>query len=62
MIIVTPVRHVERLTELSADEARALWTDVATQLRPLLPTDTRRCIKSIAVNHGSRQNHPHLHS
>lgn len=50
MLIITPKRHVERVTELTDDEL----VELAMQLRKF---DAKLAI----VNHGAFQNHAHLH-
>lgn len=52
VLIVTPKRHVERVTDLTAAEWRDLW-------QTLLRFAERASVA--IVNHGSMQNHAHLH-
>ena len=59
-LIVTPTRHVERLTQLTDGEMDALWKDAvdlidreAGSLDGFYPT--------LAINHGTYRNHAHLH-
>lgn len=52
VLIVTPKRHVERVSELEPNEWRDLW-------QTLLRFAERASVA--IVNHGSMQNHAHLH-
>ncbi|CAM6129242.1 unnamed protein product [Calypogeia fissa] len=53
--IITPVRHVERMSQLGDDELFALWSTAVRALRQeSLP------FMNIALDHGTYRIHPHL--
>ena len=54
--IVTPVKHIERLSDMNQEEMKAFWIDTQSFL------DKQGCAwQSIVVNHGIYRNHAHLH-
>ena len=54
--IVTPRRHIERLSEMTRAERTAFWFDAQSFL------SRNRCHwKSIVINHGTYCQHAHLH-
>lgn len=57
MLIVTPVRHHERLAALCDAELLALWRTAMQQLARL----GLRHFNAMAINHGRNRNHEHLH-
>ena len=57
MLIVTPVQHRERLSDLTDAELAALWRAAASQLQRL----GLRHFNAMAINHGLNRNHAHLH-
>lgn len=61
MIILTPRRHVERLSELSAEECRDLFLDLADATKDVADKVGAAALEKVVVNHGRAQNHPHLH-
>lgn len=62
IIVATPIKHVETMGELTREESVQLWSDLSATLLRVLPHDKKKSsIKSFMVNHGTRQNHPHLH-
>jgi hypothetical protein len=58
MIVATPVAHVERVTGLSEIERQGFFRDISEYIgeHTLQPHLLR-----VVVNHGTCQNHPHLH-
>jgi diadenosine tetraphosphate (Ap4A) HIT family hydrolase len=57
MLIVTPIRHRERLSDLDDAELPALWRTALEQMSRL-----GLChFNAMAVNHGRNRNHEHLH-
>lgn len=55
--IVTPLQHVERMSDLEDDQLFALWSTAVKALRSEgLPT-----FRSMILNHGFYRNLPHLH-
>lgn len=58
LLVATPLKHVERITELTREESIALWNDLCAVLQEVLPKEgqsTKSAVKSFVVNHGSRQ-------
>lgn len=55
--VVTPVRHVERMSDLEDDELFALWSAAVKALR----SEGLPAFRSMILNHGSYRNLPHLH-
>ena len=54
--IVTPVKHIERLSDLTGEEMIAFWQSTQSFL------DQERCFwQSMILNHGTYRNHAHLH-
>lgn len=54
--IVTPVKHIERLLDLTGDEMIAFWQSTQSFL------DQEGCFwQSMVLNHGTYRNHAHLH-
>eukprot|EP00727_Mastigamoeba_balamuthi_P010526 m51a1_g6096 hypothetical protein (263) ;mRNA; r:51540-52645 len=60
-IVVTPVRHVGDLAELSVEEAEALWEAAARALRECGVHSPDTELQSAVVNAGSYRSHEHLH-
>lgn len=55
--IITPLRHVERMSCLEDDELYALWSAAVKALR----SEGLSTFRSMILNHGSYRNLPHLH-
>ncbi|CAF0811169.1 unnamed protein product [Rotaria sp. Silwood1] len=62
MLILTPIRHVERLSELNDEngEMEAFWHD-AIELIDRECNQVEICYRAIVLNHGTYRNHSHLH-
>ncbi|CAF1149629.1 unnamed protein product [Rotaria sordida] len=62
MLILTPIRHVERLSELTDEngEMEAFWYD-AIKLIDRECNQLEICYRAIVLNHGTYRNHSHLH-
>jgi diadenosine tetraphosphate (Ap4A) HIT family hydrolase len=60
-LILTPIRHVERLLELTDEdgEMKAFWYD-AVELFNREGIQLEKC-PNMALNHGTYRNHAHLH-
>jgi len=55
-LIITPQKHIERLSEMIEDEMAQFWYDTQAVL------DEERCNwQSMILNHGKYRNHFHLH-
>lgn len=54
--IVTPKRHVDRLSEMDDEEVYALWTVAVRTLRK-----DSIAYRTMILNHGMYRNIPHLH-
>jgi diadenosine tetraphosphate (Ap4A) HIT family hydrolase len=61
-LILTPIRHVERLSELIDEngEMEAFWQD-AVELVAREAGDLERFYPNMVINHGTYRNHSHLH-
>ncbi|KAI5081058.1 hypothetical protein GOP47_0004241 [Adiantum capillus-veneris] len=55
--IVTPLRHVERMSDLENDELYALWSAAVKALR----SEGLPSFRCMILNHGFYRNLPHLH-
>ncbi|CAF2318212.1 unnamed protein product [Rotaria sp. Silwood2] len=62
MLILTPIRHVERLSELNDEngEMKAFWDD-AIELIDRECNQLETCYRTMVLNHGTYRNHSHLH-
>lgn len=65
--VITPIRHAERLSELTDDELYALWADAARLLTDETGSDGAgggdggAAYLALIVNHGRFRNLPHVH-
>mmetsp|Transcript_8057 Transcript_8057/g.15276 ORF Transcript_8057/g.15276 Transcript_8057/m.15276 type:complete len:288 (+) Transcript_8057:226-1089(+) len=57
LLVLTPKRHVRRLSELSDDELVAFWRDAVD----MIELEQIPRFNSLILNHGKFQNHAHLH-
>ncbi|KAH7443942.1 hypothetical protein KP509_02G057200 [Ceratopteris richardii] len=55
--IITPLRHVERMTDLDDGELFSLWNTAAKALR----SENLPSFRCMILNHGQYRNLPHLH-
>jgi len=62
MFIVTPIDHVEHMSQLSDDQLYALWRDACDLLAKQSQTESKDCpFERMVVNHGNYRNLAHLH-
>jgi diadenosine tetraphosphate (Ap4A) HIT family hydrolase len=59
-LILTPIPHVERLSELTDEEMEAFWRDVV-ELMNREGCQILKFYPNMILNHGTYRNHAHLH-
>lgn len=61
-LILTPIRHVERLSELNDEngEMEGFWNDIVELIQREIG-ELKEFYPTMVLNHGTYRHHPHLH-
>jgi diadenosine tetraphosphate (Ap4A) HIT family hydrolase len=60
-LILTPKRHVERLSELTDEEIEAFWSDTVQVIDRECDHIDELNYPTLAINHGTFRKHAHMH-